>query len=209
MPATIPDLVNRGPRSGEQQERTLVVALDAHLRLDAPAGLDVVVEDVGAGLEQRLERGLLLAEEVGGQHLDGRIRQPPAQRAHGLGPVLGAPVGQVVAVDRGHHDVAQPHARRGRGDLAGLERVERIAVLAGEHRAVAAGPRARVSHDLERRRPAAEALADVRAAGLLADRVQAVAAQDPLELGVARAGSRHAHAHPRRTLVCERAPGHR
>ena len=220
MPATMPDLVEQGPalgvalgpelaRAAEQCQRSLVVALDAHLGLDAAARLDVVVEDVRACGEHRAERLLLPAEEVGRQHLDRRVREPPPQRADGLRPVLGAAVGEVVAVDRGHDDVAQPHARSGRCDLPGLERIERVAVLAGEHRAVAAGARAGVSHDLERRGAAPEALADVGTARLLADGVQAVAAQDLLQLRVARARRRHAHPHPRRPLVRERSPGHR
>src|SRR6185312_11729259 len=64
-------------------------------------------------------------------------------------------------------------------------------------------------HDLEGRGAVSEALADVRAHRLLADRVQALATQDPLELAVAGAGRGHAHPHPRRALVCELAPGHR
>ena len=50
-----------------------------------------------------------------------------------------------------------------------------VAVLARVDGAVAAGARAGVAHDLERRRAAAPALADVRAARLLADRDEAVA----------------------------------
>ena len=196
-------------RAAQQPERALVVALDAHPRLDAPAGLDVVVEHVGPCLEQRPERLLLAAEEVRRQHLDRCVGQLATQREHGPGPVLRSAIGQVVAVDRGHDDVAQAHARGGRGDLARLERVERIAVLAREDGAVAAGARAGVAHDLERRGAAAEALADVRAAGLLAHGVQAVAPQDPLELRVARSGRGHAHAHPGRALVGEGSPGHR
>ena len=194
--------------AAKQRERALVVALDPYLRLDPPARLDVVVEDVGPGLEHGAKRALLVAEEVGRQHLDRRLGQLAAERDDRAGPVPGAAVLEVVAIDRGDDDVAQPHARRGSRDLAGLERVERVAALAREHRAVAAGARAGVAHDLERGRAAPEALADVRAARLLAHGVQAVVAQDPLELGVARAGRGHAHAHPRRALVRERAPGH-
>ena len=55
----------------------------------------------------------------------------------------------------------------------------------GRDRAVAAGARADVAEDLERRRAASPALADVRAASLLADRVQTGVAHDPSELRVA------------------------
>ena len=63
-----------------------------------------------------------------------------------------------------------------------------LAVACRGDRAVAAGPRARVAHDLERRRAAPPALPDVRAARLLADRVQAVLADDGRQLAVAAAG---------------------
>ena len=189
MPATIPDFVISvpalrpalrphllGPR--EQPQRAVVVALDAHRRLDAAAGLDVVVEDVGTGLEHRHQRLLLEAEEVGHQHLDVRLGAAAAQRADGLRPVAGAAIGQVVAVDRRDDDVPQAHPL-GRGrHLGGLQRVELLAELARAHRAVAAGARARLAHDLERRRAAPPALADVRAARLLADRVQVALAHD-------------------------------
>ena len=189
MPATIPDLVSSGGRAREsarshtlaraaqQPERPLVVALDAHARLDAPAGLDVVVEDVGPASSTSRSASSSRPRKSGVSTSTVAPGSSPAQRAHGAGPVLGAAIGQVVAVDRGDDDVAQAHARGGRGDLARLERVERIAALARVDGAVAAGARAGVAHDLERRGAAAPALADVRAAGLLADRVQAVASR--------------------------------
>src|SRR5581483_4528308 len=62
--------------------------------------------------------------------------------------------------------------------------------------AVAARARARVAEDLERRRSAAPALADVRAARLLADRVQAGAVDQLADVVVARVGTRRAHLHP-------------
>ena len=94
------------------------------------------------------------------------------------------------------------------GQPAGLERIERVAALGGVDGAVAAGARAGVAHDLERRGAAPPALADVRAARLLADRVQALGAHDAVELVVARAGRAQAHAHPRRPLVRELSPRH-
>jgi hypothetical protein len=204
-PALGPQLL----RACEQRQRPIVVALDAHLRLDPPARLDVVVEHVGRRLQHRRERLLLAAQEVGHEHLDVRLRHATAQRAHRRRPVSRAAVRQVVAVDARDDDVRQPHALGRRGDLAGLQRVERLAALAARDRAVAAGARARVAHDLERGRAAAPALADVRAAGLLAHGVQPVLAHDRRELAVARARGRRAHAHPLGALLRDGAPGHR
>src|SRR5581483_2517025 len=97
----------------------------------------------------------------------------------------------------GHDDMLEPHARGGLRESQRLERVGR----AGRPRvdvAVAAGARARVAEDLERGRPAPPALGDVRAARLLADRVQAGAVDQPPHLEVAAVGARRAHLHPLR-----------
>ena len=68
--------------------------------------------------------------------------------------------------------------------------------LAGVDVAVAAGAGAGVAEDLEGRRAAAPALADVRAARLLADRVQARAVDQLADVEVARVRARRAHLHP-------------
>ena len=75
--------------------------------------------------------------------------------------------------------------------FAGSSAVERIRAAVA-HVAERATARADVAHDHERRRPLAEALADVRARGFLADRVQLVLAQDPLDLVGSAASSGHA-----------------
>src|SRR5438045_8101247 len=70
------------------------------------------------------------------------------------------------------------------------------------HIAEWAAARAAVAEDHESRRALAEALGDVRARGLFAHRVQALLAQDPLDLVEARVRARRTHPHPRR--LCER-----
>ena len=141
----------------------------------------------GCGLEHGHERLLLAAEEVGREHLDARRRAAPAQRADGVRPVLGAAVVEVVAVDGRDDDVAAgPCARRRPRPCAGSSGSSGSPRLARVDGAVAAGARARVAHDLERRGAAAPALADVRAARLLADRVQAAARGRFGQLVVAR-----------------------
>src|SRR4029453_1689294 len=62
--------------------------------------------------------------------------------------------------------------------------------------AVAAGARAGVAQGLERRRAASPALRDVRAARLLADRVQRLPVDQLLDVEVARVGARGAYLHP-------------
>src|SRR6187397_2575727 len=62
--------------------------------------------------------------------------------------------------------------------------------------AVSARARTRLTEDLERRRAAAPALGDVRAARLLADRVQARAVDQLLDVEVTRVGARRPDLHP-------------
>ena len=64
--------------AAQDVECAVVVALDAHLRLDPAHGLDVVVVDVRLGLEHRQHPPVLVAEEVGHQHLDLQVGIAPA-----------------------------------------------------------------------------------------------------------------------------------
>ena len=120
------------------------------------------------------------------------------QRADRRREVRRAAVRQVVAVDRRDDDVLEAHARGGLREPERLERVGRPVGLAGVDVAVPAGAGARVAEDLERRRAAPPALGDVRAAGLLADRVQAGAVDELADVVVARVRARRAHLHPLR-----------
>src|SRR3954468_1523781 len=104
--------------------------------------------------------------------------------------------------------MVEAHALDCSGDPERLERLRRGLGPPGCDGAVAAGACADVAEDLERRSPASPALADVRAAGLLADRVQAGAAHDPAQLRVAAGGRRGADGHPRRPRALELRPGH-
>ena len=118
------------------------------------------------------------------------------QRADRGRVVTGTSVGDVVAVDGGDDDVLQAHLRR---RVREPERLERIGRMFGPTRvnvAIPARPRAGVAEDLERRRAAAPALGDVRAAGLLADRVQARPVDELFDVEVARVGARRANLHP-------------
>ena len=159
-------------------------------------GLDVVVEDLGPRGEHRLERLFLDAEEVGRQHLDLAVRQLRLERADRRRVVAGAAVGDVVAVDRRHDDVLELHLRRGLREAQRLERIGRRLGLAGVDVAVAARARARLAEDLERRRAASPALGDVRAARLLADRVEREPVHELLDVEVRAVLRRGAHLHP-------------
>src|SRR5205085_11012946 len=110
----------------------------------------------------------------------------------------GAAVREIVAVDRGDDDVLEIHLGRGFGEPQRLERVRWVLRLAGVDVAVAARAGAGVAKDLKRRRPAAPAFGDVRAAGLLADRVQQLPVDQLFDVEVVRVRARGAHLHPLR-----------
>src|SRR5581483_3037550 len=95
-------------------------------------------------------------------------------------------------------DVTQPHLRSRLRETKRLERVRRMLGPARVDIAVAAGASAGVAEDLERRRPPAPALGDVRTARLLADRVQPLAVDQRAHLEVAGGRARGANLHPLR-----------
>ena len=111
--------------------------------------------------------------------------QALADGADGVGEMLRAAVGEIVAVDRGDDDMGQAELGGGFADMGGLVGVER-ARQPGLDVAEGAGARAGVAHDHEGGVLLLPALADIRAAGLLAHGVQAVGAHDRVRVGVAR-----------------------
>src|SRR5213078_1681729 len=100
------------------------------------------------------------------------------------------------------HRVAQAHPGDGAGDAQRLQRVV-PGRLAGLDVAEPAAPRARVAEDHERGRAALPAVADVRAGGLLADRVEVLGVDLPAQLAIARAAGQR-HLEPRRLAGAER-----
>src|SRR4051812_13025441 len=185
----------------QDAQRALPARPAAGDRVQPRHDLDVVVEDVGA-LGDDLRERHLLAAEIGRQALDLAPRRLHADRADHATPDLRAVVGQVVAVHGGDDRVAQPHLRDRAGDAQRLERVVpgRLARL---DVAEAAASRARVAEDHERGRAALPALADVRARGLLAYRVQVLGADQVGQLAVAWAARRR-DLEPRRLALADR-----
>ena len=111
------------------------------------------------------------------------VAQPPDRLGEDVRPA----VGQVVTGDAGDDDVLEAERRDGLGDPSRLVVVE-PGGPAGLDRAEAAGPGARVAEDHDRGGALVPALPDVRAVGLLADRVQVQAAQQALQVVVVVAG---------------------
>ena len=187
-------------RVAQDAQRALPARAPARHRVQPRRDLDVVVEHVGP-LGDHLRERHLLAAEVGRQALDLAPRRLHADRADDADPGLRAVVGQVVAIDAGDDRMAEPHLRHRAGDAQRLERVVE-GRLAGLDVAEAAAARAGVAEDHERRRAALPAVADVRAGGLLADRVQALVADHPVELAVALPARRR-HLEPARLAAAE------
>ena len=100
-----------------------------------------------------------------------------ADRMDHVGEVLRAAIVEVVAVDRGDDDMRQPHLGDRLADIVRLVRIERPRHAGGDV-AEGAGARADVAHDHEGRVLLVPALADVRAARLLADRDEVVRLHD-------------------------------
>ena len=125
-----------------------------------------------------LKSGIRFSTPVSGVEL--------VDRAHRLGVQPGAAVLEVVAGDAGDGGVAQLHLLHRLGDPARLVAVERLR-LAGVDLAEVAAAGALVAADEEGGLAVLPALEDVGAAGLLADRVQALALDEVLQLVVLRA----------------------
>jgi hypothetical protein len=142
-----------------------------------------VVEGVGPGVDDGPYGGPVPLE-VRGKDLDGAAGYLSPDLADGGGEDLGATVFQLVAVDARYDGVLEAHLFSGVGHAPGLVEVE-LGRLACEDGAEAAGAGADVAKDHEGRGAVVPALADVRAAGLLADRVQPQAAHGLFYVAVA------------------------
>ena len=136
-----------------------------------------------------------VAAEIGGEDLD----EQPGDRGElpdRLGEVRGAPVREIVAVDRRHHHVLQTHRLDRLGEPPRLLRIEGIRRPV-RHRAVGAVPGADVAEDQEGGGPVVPAVPDVGAVRFLAHRVQL---EVPHQMPDLRVGltPRRLHLEPRR-----------
>ena len=144
-----------------------------------------MVEDVGLGLDHGADV-VLAAVEVADEDLDAGAGVLETDLADRLRHHSGAAVGEVVARDHGDHDVLEAHLVRRLGDPPRLIPVgdRRPPGVDGAEPAV---PRAHAAEDHEGGRAERPALALVRAAGLLADGVEGLGAQDAPGIGVGAA----------------------
>ena len=155
-----------GLRPGQQGEAAGVAGRRAHGPLQPRHRLEVVVEDIRPGVDDRLQR-VGIALEVGDEDLDAGARPASADRPDRGGEGGGAAVGKVVAGDGGHDGEGESHPVDGLGDPLGFAGVEGDGPP-GVDEAEAAGAGAALAVDHEGRGAVGPALEDVRAARLLA-----------------------------------------
>ena len=185
-PSIIPDFVRISAiellGGAQHPVAAFVAGLGAHAALQAGHSFHVVVEDCRLGRYHLFQR-VVLAGQVGNQHLNGAIRVEFPHLADSLGKDLRAAIFQVVAGHGRNHGVAQPHLLHRPGHADGFNLVQTRGTTA-LNRAEAARAGAGIAQDHERRRARIPALADVRAPRLLADSMQVHPAHDLLKFAV-------------------------
>ena len=161
---------------GQHPQRLLVTgARIAHRMGQAPYGLDVLREH----FETRVDHGIDIRRhplEIGHQSLDGGLWHQRLDLPHRGREMCSAPVGQIVAVDRGEHHITEAHELYGARRIARLFRIEPATRVAGVDGAEATGPRADLAHQHQGRRAGVPTFADVWAFRLFTDCGEAVLA---------------------------------
>jgi len=150
----------------------VVAGLDADGFLETFNGFQVVVKNVGLGVEDGVEV-VELALPIGREDFDGGLGIAVADGADGGGPDGGTAIGEFVAGDGGDDAVAQAHFRDGIGDAGGFAEVE-FRGAAGLDGAEITGARADVAEDHHGGGAARPAFAEVGALRALADGVEFV-----------------------------------
>ena len=156
-----------GLGAAQELERALVLRLRADGLLQAGYGLDVVVENVGLGVEDGLEV-LPAAFEIGDEDFDGGPGTCFMRGANGGGPDSGATVEELVARDGSDDRVLEAHEANRLGDATRLV-VVKLGWAAGLHGTKAAAARADVAEDHDGGRFARPAFAEIRALGAFAN----------------------------------------
>ena len=136
-------------------------------------GLDVVGDDLGTGLNHLLQV-VHHTLEVGNQNLDLGLRREATGLQDAVGEVSRSRIFDVISVHGGDDDVVEVHLGNGRGQVMGLERVQRSGIFGSLDGAEPAAARTGVSHDHERGGSATPALTDVWTPSFFADSVQSV-----------------------------------
>src|ERR1700732_4913358 len=150
--------------------------------------LDVIIENIGLGRDDRLKRALF-AQKVWGQDLDRGVCARRADCRDHFREMPCPAVVKVVAIDGSDDGMGEPEYLNRFTDTGGLGRIER-AREAGLDIAEGAGARTSVAHDHKSRVFFLPALADVGASRLLADGYEPMFPDDFLRRGPLRRARR-------------------
>src|SRR5436305_1966855 len=99
----------------EHLERTLVDGLRAHALVQPGNGFDVMIENIGPGIDHDLQR-VIDTLEIGRQYFDFTIGVETANPTDSSGENGSAAIFEFVTVDRGDHSMAQGHLLHRFGD---------------------------------------------------------------------------------------------
>ena len=181
----MPDLVNMAGASSltrcSSRSECEVARARADLQVERRHRLEVVVEDVGPGRHHGLDRAVL-AQEVGGQHLDGgRRRRARGWRGWSAAKCSAPPSARSSRSTEVMTTCASPSLATAAATFCGSARIERPR-QPGRHVAEGAGARAGIAHDHHGGVALRPALADVGAGRLLAHRDEPVRAQHAARL---------------------------
>ena len=179
--------------AAQQFQRPAVIPPGAHPPEYPFHRLDVVVEHLRLR-RRHCRQGVIVAVKIGYERFHPAAGDGGAHLFDAGGKDAGAAVGQVIAVHRGDDAVLQPHPLDGGGQPEGFAQVQGIGASAG-YGAVGAGAGADVAQDHKGGGGAFPALADVGAAGFLADGVQPAVAHQLLQFNIAGAAG-HWHFEP-------------
>ena len=170
-------------RSGPAKElqRQGVVSLGAKLAKEPRGYLDVVVQDVGPGLENFLQGGPV-SLQVGDQDFHPAVRDLLAQKLYASRKDRRAPVRKIISCHGGDDDVVQPQRPYRLDEAFGFRLVDRAGPPVRDV-AVPAVAGAGVPQDQKGSRAGPEALPHVGAAGFLADGVEGQSVEKPPHLG--------------------------
>ena len=173
----------------KQAQRCVVARAGADRGIQAGDGFQIVIIDIGPGDDDGLDRCLHLAAKIGGEDFDGGLRSRTPQCLDHFDELPGPAIGQVIAVNRGDHDVLQPQLRRSHGGMFRFQRIN-AARHPGLDVAERTGAGANVTQDHHRGVFLGPAFADIGASRLFANRVQPQIAHQLAGFAIALAGRR-------------------
>ncbi len=155
----------------QEFERSPVISLGAHPTVKAGHGFGIVVQHLGSGGENAIQC-LPIATEIGNQHLNSGGGHAGTHGSNAADKLRRATVRQIVPIHRRNYDMIQAQPGYGLSKAIGFRWVEGLGCFGKINIAVGAGTGAGRAHDQKRGRARLEALPNVGARGLFANRIQ-------------------------------------